>query len=221
MHPGPPRTPRPAPGDAALKLAPTQLETLRRHSSESLRRAAEALRAHDGAAVDSGARRGSPGLAVVDVRSLALGEFPGAAPLPEGDDHAVAVATVEGGVVGTALLALEPHDALRWVRVAAPDAEPLESFVWLGGCVLREWLAGLGRAFGVAPRLGRVALREDPVVAVALATHAPPDTAIVCARISVGWGEDDVGEGRTLAACLYLLVEPKLLVSLLSGLEVS
>jgi hypothetical protein len=199
-----------------LRLAPGQLEILRRHSTEGLRRAAETLRGREAAA---GGSVRSLGLAVLELRSLSLAEFPDAAPLPDGEDHAVVALALGGGLPGTALLALAPGDALRWIRSAGAAEAPLRAFVGLATCVLGEWCAGLARAFGVDARAGASALREDSVVAVALGTHPPPDTALVCARVSLSLGEDDVATERALPAFLYLLVETKVLAALLPGLE--
>lgn len=208
-----------ASGDPILKLVPTQLEILRRHSSEGLRRAAEVLRARQARAHPERATPGALGLAVVELRSIALGEFPCGAPLPDGDTHAVVALPIEGRLSGTALLALEPHDALRWIRSAAPGEDPLAAFVEIGARVLAEWTTALARAFGVHACPGRAGLREDSVVGVALATHAPPCTALLCARLSLAQGDDDVGEGHSLPAFLYLMVESKLIAALLPALE--
>jgi hypothetical protein len=131
----------------------------------------------------------------------------------------VVATPVEGRLTGTALLALEPHDALRWIRSVAPGDEPLRVFVELGGRILGEWTSALARAFGVHAHSGRPTLCEDSVVGVALGTHAPPCTALLCARVSLALGDDDVGEGHSLRAFLYLMVESKRLAALLPALD--
>lgn len=149
---------------------------------------------------------------VVEAHACALEEL-GARGLRVGDDVVAGVlARLEGGLCGSALLALEPDEALAWVR-ACGAADPLDTFVAMGGAVL-EAVATAIRAATRSKTASCVArLVEESEPALLAATHAPADTLVVSARLRITL------RGEAFSAVVHLLVEPKYFTKLLSSLS--
>jgi hypothetical protein len=112
----------------------------------------------------------------------------------------------DGGLWGTALLAMEPEDALRWMRSLAVPA-PLAAYVSHARGILARALDALARDCGIRIEGGDAALEEDSVVGILLATHAPSDTAVLWARLEAEL------DGSPAPIHLYALTDAKLLAS--------
>lgn len=151
------------------------------------------------------------------VAVCALAAYPEAAVLV---GHAGSVAGVgarfDEPVPLTALLALDPHDALELVRrLCAEEAAghpvgraELDRFVAGLGELLTRLVGALGGEPG-APSPGRPAapprLVEDGLTTWLLATHAPRDAVLLSAEVELLEDEDHA----PLPAGLYVLVERK------------
>lgn len=134
-----------------------------------------------------------------------LADFPEGALVGDGDLVAGVAARFEGPFAGTAIWAMEPEDALAWVKAAGDGGDPIAGYVALAGGGLSAALSGWGRSMDRDFVLGVTALREDGLAGILLATHAPSDTLILSIRIDL-----EVG-GRALPAHVYVLIDPKLL----------
>ncbi len=136
------------------------------------------------------------------VRSCRLAAFPDEGLVPGDDMTASLVLPVAGPFPATAVLSFEPEAALRLIRSASgpSEAEPLARFTSLGRAMMERILG----EFGSDPAsLGSVHLEEGAVVSTLLATHAPPDTALLCAELVLA--DEDAAAGGVL----YLLGDAK------------
>ncbi|MCP3984619.1 MAG: hypothetical protein GY723_09515 [bacterium] len=136
------------------------------------------------------------------VRSCRLASFPDQGLVPGDDMTASLVLSVLAPTPATAVLSFEPETALHLIRCAADDAEgePLERFASLSRAMAERILAEL---FGESASLGPVHLEEDGVVPTVLGTHAPPDTALLCAELVLADEDSAVG------GVFYLLTDGK------------
>ena len=117
-----------------------------------------------------------------------------------------------GGVCGTALLAMDPEDALAWVRSnPGKNEDVLESFVRLGEIVQASLVSEIGAGLGLEVEAGSAALCEDSVPLILLGTCAPSDTAVVTVSVLVAAGDD------VLPIQIYLMIESKLLCTALAA----
>ena len=147
----------------------------------------------------------APGLVLADLRWLALGDL-GSVPLcGDGDLVAAVVSRFRGRSDGTAIVALDPEDALEFVRGLAPMSEPLDAFVSLGSSLARGLADGLYEGGDEDLAMGEGALDERPLATIVLSTHAPSDTAVLAAHFSVA-----VSEEAAVSVFAYLLVDAKL-----------
>lgn len=124
-----------------------------------------------------------------------------------------------GPLRGTALVATDPGDALLWLQLEESTAPPLEHFVAFGSRMLGAVVASLAEAdpseFATMP----AALEERPLVAALLATHAPSDTLIVSLDAELAFELDPAIGTLHTPFTVQLLLDPKLLGSVLSGLR--
>jgi hypothetical protein len=116
-----------------------------------------------------------------------------------------------GGLSGSALLALEPEDALAWVRAATSDVDPIDRFLELGSQIVKCVVETLADRWRRSVEFRVASLEEKPVLAVLLGTHAPLDTVLLSLRLQLTCPEVDA------PAHLHLLVERKPLECLLRG----
>ena len=151
------------------------------------------------------------GLEVRDVCATTLGELPERLHCFDGECVAGVASRFEGGLFGTSLLAMDPEDALAWIRSKPGDADPLETFVRLGETVQSSVVIEIGGGLGVEMRTESSELREDSVPLILFGTHAPSDTAIVVVSLLVAAGDE------VLPAHLYMMVESKLLGTALAA----
>ncbi|MCZ6783318.1 MAG: hypothetical protein O7G30_08415 [Proteobacteria bacterium] len=170
----------------------------------------EAIREH----IQRGARSVAAGVGtdVSGVGICLLADFPvGPAPC-DGDLCAGVMMRLDGTLSGTALLSMDPEHALAWIsaRPNGPGAEPLAAYLELGRTLLATCLGALADGFGCTTEPGTARLEEETVVGIVLATHAPSDTVVLSARLEVPIA------GQRLPAHVTVLLEPKLLESLLS-----
>lgn len=171
---------------------------------------AEAAAAGEAALADLSG--GETGVDVLEVRAGALEQF-GERGMRVGDDLVAAViGRLEGGVPGSASLALEPEEALAWARNGG-DGDPIAAFIALGRAVLE----GMARAIGEVTRMqtgfhdARLAEQTEPCLLAS--THAPSDTLVLSARMRIET------RGEAFSAVAHLLAEPKHVGRLFSSLS--
>jgi hypothetical protein len=134
-----------------------------------------------------------------------------------GDLIAAVVQRFEGPPSGTALFALDPGDALLWLQRGESDEDPLGRFVDWGSRVLLGVIHTLAAAWETDLRIGEPALEERPLMAALLGTHAPSDTIVLSLHGELSFPVSDIPEIRAPFS-LHLLMEPKLVDGILSGL---
>ena len=88
------------------------------------------------------------GLEVRTIQCTTLAELPERVPCFDGECVAGVVNRFEGGLCGTALLAMDPEDALAWVRSKPGDHDLLAAFVRLGEIVLSSVVGEIGAGLG-------------------------------------------------------------------------
>jgi hypothetical protein len=159
------------------------------------------------------------------LRGFALGTLVDASasegslsPTASADVIAGVVQRFEGQLNGTALLALDPADALEWLRMGAHGEDPLRRFVDLGGRVLGEVVAKLAHACEAHVELGPCLLEERPLLTALLSTHAPSDTALLSVDGELEFSSGAAVEPALAGFAIQLLLEPKLLAGVLVGL---
>lgn len=116
-----------------------------------------------------------------------------------------------GAFSGTALLALDPSDALLWLQMDDNDAEPLVRFVELGREMLGVVIERLAAVRGDNVSFEPAVLEERPLMAALLATHAPSDTVIVSFDAEVAFDMDPTIDTLHTPFTVQLLLEPKTL----------
>ena len=180
-----------------------QLEAIREQIATGVARAAEELRRTHSA--DAELRVGRTGICV-------LCELPTEAVCEHNDISASVMLGFRGTFWGTALLVMDPHQALAWIRSSESPGDPIEVFLHLGRTVLEEALVALAEGFRSHVEIGDASLEEQSVLTTLLATHAPPDTVILSADLGIQCSD------RMLAASLFVLLDQKLLLTLLRNL---
>jgi hypothetical protein len=151
------------------------------------------------------------GLEVRDIRVTTLSDLPDQAPCFEGECVAGVASRFEGGLCASALLAMDPEDALAWVRSKPGVADPLEAFVRLGETVQSGIAIEIGAGLGLEMRTENSELREESVPLILFGTHAPSDTVVVVVSLLVASGDE------VLPVHVYLMIEPKLLGTALAA----
>lgn len=136
------------------------------------------------------------------VRMCRLAGFPDEGLVPGDDMTASLVLPVHAPTPATAVLSFEPEAAFHLIRSAAgdPQGEPLERFTALGQAMAERILAEL---FGEPARTGPIRLEENGVVPTVLGTHAPRETALLCAELVLADEDSAVG------GVFYLLTDRK------------
>jgi hypothetical protein len=183
-------------------LTETQLNSLARWA---------AVGAEASAAVLREIHTADSGLEVRDIRATTLGELPESVACFDGECVAGVASRFDGGLCGSALLAMDPADALAWVRSKPGDVDPLAAFVRLGETVQSGVILEIGSGLGLEIRTQSSELREDSVPMILLGTHAPSDTAVVVVSLLVASGDE------VLPVHVYLMIEPKLLCTALAA----
>jgi hypothetical protein len=115
---------------------------------------------------------------------------------------------------GTALLALDPGDALLWLQRGDDDSDPLGRFVDWGNRLLTGVIEALASAFHVDARLGEPSLEESPLMAALLRTHAPSDTVVLSLHGELAFPVANLPEIRA-PFCIQVLLEPKVVRGIL------
>ncbi|MCP5041985.1 MAG: hypothetical protein GY944_13230 [bacterium] len=151
------------------------------------------------------------GLEVRDVRCTTLADLPDRIPCFEGECVAGVASRYSGELRGTALFAMDPEDALAWVRANPRSEDTLGSFVRLGDSVQNALVRAIGDGLGFELESESAELREDSVPLILFGTHAPSDTAVVCISALVAAGD------HVMPVQVYLMVEPKLLSTALAA----
>lgn len=158
-------------------------------------------------------------LLVVDARAFPLGDF-GELGL-HGDEQdlvAGALTACRGDLSGAALMHMDPADALAWARRLAPERDAIEVFVGAGEVVLGAALRAAGDALGIPTEVGPSQLVEDSLGGCLLATHAPPDTVLIGAKLRIETGAEDGDDEACHEAFCHLLLDAKLVSAMLRTL---
>lgn len=116
---------------------------------------------------------------------------------------AVVLCALHGPLWGVGLLAMVPHDALRWAHGLSPGADPEQVFTAQADSLLVSLVEAATAGLGDSPVFGDVRFEEDVFAACIAGTHAPLDTLLVQARIQLPCSEAPV------QARLCLLLELK------------
>ncbi len=154
-------------------------------------------------------------IAVIDTRCRSLGEFgTEIADVAEGMDAGV-LAAFRGRLSGTALLAMEPDDALAWMLADGNGTPATETYVMLAGSVLASVVRTAAEALDVEAAVASPILAEDSVASCLARTHAPLDTVLISSQLEIRAAR------QLLSAQLHLIIEPKLVSALLGALSVS
>jgi hypothetical protein len=200
----PPYDRNPCGGFSALIIPPSRLQTFRAVLDEAASSTAATL-----------GRSGSfPwDLSVSRVALCCLSDFPERAVFCGGEMMASVLVRLRGPIVGTSVISLEPPHALTLIRSLGVEGDPLETFRTAAAGVLRGMLGWIGAAGGAPAEWGDPILEERPLVATVLGTHAPPNTMVV----SLGLGF--ASSGQAFPAHLYLLLDAKILQTVLERLE--
>ncbi len=179
--------------------------------AEGLRRAATALEETSA----TGTRFDLHAVRRASISELAQESF---APL---DDVIAGVCQrFHGGLAGTALLALDPGDALLWLQLGSAASDPLSRYVDLGSRVIGHALHALATSAGAGVELGAASLEERPALAALLCTHAPSDTIVLCLDGEILFSLAERGLALHAPFSLHILLQPKLLDGILSSLLV-
>jgi hypothetical protein len=145
------------------------------------------------------------GLEIRDIRCATLADLSERVPCFEGECVAGVASRFEGGLCGTVLLAMDPEDALSWVKAKPGSPDLLASFVALGASIQTSIVKEIGTGMGLEMRASASELREDSVPMLLNGTHAPSDTAVVAIGMLVAAGD------HVLPMQIYMMIEPKLL----------
>jgi len=149
---------------------------------------------------------------VVEVRRLPLDGF-GERGLRVGDDLVAAVlGRLEGGLPGALALALEPEEALAWVRTGGAG-EKVEAFVDKARALLEGLTLAVGEILRAKTAFQDARLVEATEPCLLAGTHAPSDTVVVSAHLRIEVRDE------SLSAVAHLLLEPKYFARLLSALS--
>lgn len=178
-----------------------QLDALRAHVSDELIRAAEVL-------CDAGVPE--PRVVLRDVSSCSLGEFAERSACEDEDVIAGAIMRFEGRLSGSALLALEPEDALDWIGAGTSEEDPIERFLDFSGRLMRCLVEAVAQYWRCSIECSDPSLEENSLLGALLSTHAPPDTVLLSLRLQV------TTRGLDASSDLHLLTERKPLECLLA-----
>jgi hypothetical protein len=151
------------------------------------------------------------GLEIRNIQCATLAEVPDRVPCFDGECVAGVVNRFEGGLCGTALLAMDPKDALAWVRANPDHDDLLATFVRLGATVQTNVACEIGKGLGLVMQAESGELNENSVPLILFGTHAPSDTAVVAVSLLVAAGDE------VLPVQIYLMIEPKLLCTALAA----
>lgn len=151
------------------------------------------------------------GLEVRSIHCTTLAELPDRVACFDGECVAGVMGRFDGGFCGTALLAMDPEDALTWVRSNPGHEDLLASFVRLSKVVQSNLVREIGAGLGQEVKPGSAELCENSVPLILFGTHAPSDTAVVTVSILVAAGDE------VLPMQIYLMIESKLLCTALAA----
>lgn len=179
-----------------------QLDALRAHVHDSLTRATEAL--HNAGVPE-------PRLELRGVSRCSLAEFAERAACHEEDVIAGAMMRFSGRFSGSALLALEPEDALDWIGARDSAADPIDRFLDLSSRLMRCLVEAIAEHWHCSVEFSHPSLEENSLLGALLRTHAPPDTVLFSLRLQLET------RGVDAPADLHLLTERKPLECLLAA----
>ncbi len=155
-------------------------------------------------------------LHVLHARAFPLDQF-GELGLHGDEDDLVAGALTacRGELSGAALLHMDPEAALAWARRLEPEGDAIATFLGAGDVVLGAAMLAAGDALGLPTEVGACRLVEDTLGGCLLATHAPPDTVLIGAKLQVETGEEGSDDEERHEAFCHLLLDAKLVSAML------
>ena len=112
----------------------------------------------------------------------------------------------------TALLVVDPGDALLWLQRQGATNDPLACFVEWGGHLLSGVAEELPTSADVEH--GTPALEERPLMAALLATHPPADTLILSIRGELVFSLQGVADEVHAPFSIHVLLEPKFMAGI-------
>lgn len=149
---------------------------------------------------------------VHEIRCTALGEF-GDRGMQISDDLVAGVmGRLEGAMPGSLSLVLDPDEALLWARLG-DDSDAIRGFVSYAQVLLEGIAVAMTEILERETTFEGAALVEEPELAMLIQTHAPSDTLVFSCRVRL-----DVRD-EAFEAMTHLMIEPKYLSPLLSGLS--
>ncbi len=153
---------------------------------------------------------------VLHARAFPLDQF-GELGLHGDEDDLVAGALTacRGDLSGAALLHMDPEAALAWSRALAPGADAIATFLGAGDVLLGSVIRAASDVLGLPTELGACQLVEDTLGGCLLATHAPPDTVLIGAKLVVETGAEGAADEQTHDATFHLLLDGKLVGAML------
>lgn len=164
----------------------------------------------------SDARADETRLHVVDARVYPLCEFGEFGLHGDADGVVAGVLTAcRGELSGAAFLHMAPEDALAWTKRLAPAADPVATFVEVGDAIMAESIRAACNALNVNTEIGPTKLVEDTVGGCLLATHAPPDTVLIGAKLLVEIGQEGEADEQSFEAFCHLLFDAKIVSAML------
>jgi hypothetical protein len=150
------------------------------------------------------------GVEIRELRCVRLSELPDHVQCFDGEPVAGAIQRFSGPLSGTTLLAMEPEDALTWVRANESAGDPVQAFLELAAEIQSRVIAAIGEGLGAELQLEPVMLEEESVPVILFNTHAPSDTVILAVTALVAAGDG------VYPICVYMMLEPKLFHSVLA-----
>jgi hypothetical protein len=123
---------------------------------------------------------------------------------------------IGGRLDGTALLAMEPGDALLWLQRGDDDSDPLGRFVDWGNRLIAGVVDSLATALQAEASLQEPTLEERPLMAALLGTHAPSDTMVLSLQGDLAFPVSGVPEIQAPFS-IHVLLAPKLVAGIVAG----
>jgi hypothetical protein len=167
----------------------------------------------------SGAHSAETRLLVVHARAFPLDQF-GELGL-HGDEEdlvAGALTACRGELSGAALLHMDPEAALAWARSLAPEADPIATFLGAAEVVLGAAIRAASDALALPTEVAACQLVEETLGGCLLATHAPPDTVLIGAKLQVETGQEGAASETQHEAFCHLLLDAKLVSAMLQSI---
>lgn len=143
------------------------------------------------------------------VCTTAADWFDEAAGHHDGDFLTIVLRALHEPLAGVSMLALCPSELSAWAGVLGPGAHSLKAFVEQVDSLLISVVKAATAGLGTSLPMGDARFGRQPLLASVAGTHAPRDTVLMSARLSLPRA------GSALAARFCLLATPKSVTRLL------